>query len=183
MLKVLSFFFLFFKHFDLSFFFFNNQLFSAIKKEKLLIFLQFINKHVYLKVIECTDIVVLDHLEKKKAFIVIYQFKSLRFNSRLSVCTKLNRLECLPSIIKMFGGANWLEREVFDMFGIFFYNHFDLRRILTDYGFMGHPLLKSFPVVGYKELWFSEKVGRIVYTPVSFTQEFRVFKFSQTWKK
>lgn len=124
-----------------------------------------------------TDLVVYDRPSFKSRFTVLYNLLSEDLNSRVIVCTFTNEVLPLESITKIFKGAGWFEREVYDMFGIFFINHPDLRRILTDYGFSYHPLRKDFPVIGYKEVWYNEKEKRLIYTNVEMNQAYRVFYF------
>jgi NADH dehydrogenase (ubiquinone) Fe-S protein 3 len=108
---------------------------------------------------------------------------SIKFNHRLRLKTYLNEANFLPSITPIFYCANWSEREVFDMFGVFFSNHPDLRKILTDYGFEGFPLRKDFPLSGFVEVRYENTAKRVLCTPVEFTQEFRTFYFESSWAK
>ncbi len=115
-------------------------------------------------------------------FQLVYNLLSVRYNKRLQVNLFIDELTPVPSITPIFRGANWLEREVWDMFGIYFQGHPDLRRILTDYGFDGHPLRKEFPLTGYLELRYDESSKRVVSDPVEVAQEFRTFDFVSPWK-
>lgn len=117
------------------------------------------------------DICAIDHLRTKLRFELIYNFSSIFYNMRLFVTSFTNKE--ISSITSIFSNAGWLEREVFDMFGIFFFNNLDLRRILTDYGFSEYPLRKTFPVWGYKECFYDIKSKKIVYRPVQFSQKTR----------
>jgi NADH:ubiquinone oxidoreductase subunit C len=130
-----------------------------------------------------SDLCVIDWLNLgiKNRFQIIYNFLSIRYFLRL-FCSFAFTVFKLPSLYSVFNSASWLEREVWDLFGIFFFKHKDLRRILTDYGFEGFPLRKDFPLTGYIELRYSEEALGIVYEPVELTQEFRVFTFSNTWE-
>lgn len=120
------------------------------------------------------DIVVSDVPGKKNRFSVCYLLLSHFYNTRLSLITKINEITPLPSISYLFESANWLEREVWDMFGIFFSGHPDLRRILTDYGFSGHPLRKEFPLTGFKELSYIDHIQNLRYDSVILAQEYRI---------
>jgi NADH dehydrogenase (ubiquinone) Fe-S protein 3 len=131
------------------------------------------------KLLSCISGVDLFH--KKYRFCVSYDLLSLLFNSRIRVKVFVNEIESLPSCISIFINANWWEREIWDLYGIYFDNHFDLRRILTDYGFEGHPLRKDFPLFGYSEAVYSETKKRIVLERVQLTQEFRNFNFETPW--
>ena len=124
-----------------------------------------------------------DLYNKSYRFCVTYELLSLKFNSRLRVKTFIDEVTPLSSIIKIHPGANWWEREIWDLFGIFFNNHTDMRRILTDYGFEGHPLRKDFPLSGYVEVVYDEKKKRVVSKNVSLPQEYRYFQFSTNWSE
>ena len=128
------------------------------------------------------DITAVDHPGDDRRFAVVYHFLSMRLNQRVRVKARVRAEEVVPSIVHLHPGANWYEREVFDMFGILFSGHPDLRRILTDYGFRGHPLRKDFPTTGYTEVRYDEVLKRVVYEPVSLTQEYRIFDFMSPWE-
>jgi NADH-quinone oxidoreductase subunit C len=128
------------------------------------------------------DITAIDHLAREKRFDVVYHFLSMYQNHRIRVKIAVAETDMVPSIIRPFPAANWFEREVFDMFGILFSGHPDLRRILTDYGFRGHPLRKDFPTTGYTEVRYDEVEKRVVYEPVSLVQEYRQFDFMSPWE-
>jgi len=115
-------------------------------------------------------------------FEVIYNLLSYKLNNRLTVKVALNEGEKVATVCEVFSTANWFERETFDMYGIEFMNHPDLRRILTDYGFEGHPLRKDFPLTGYKEVRYDEQQKKVVYEPVKLMQEFRNFDFETPWE-
>jgi NADH/F420H2 dehydrogenase subunit C len=127
------------------------------------------------------DIVVIDFPENDKRFSVIYNFCSLKYNCRVKVLTKIDEITPLISITDLYKNANWIEREVWDMYGIYFENHPDLRRILTDYGFEGYPLRKDFPLSGFVEVRYDDSQKRVVYEPLEMSQEFRVFAFRNPW--
>ncbi len=127
------------------------------------------------------DITAVDFPSKEKRFDVIYHFLSMTENKRCRVTTSVNEREKVPSITSVFECANWFEREIFDLFGIKFTSHPDLRRILTDYGFEGHPLRKDFPTTGFLEVRYDELEKRVVYEPTSLTQGYRDFDFLSPW--
>ena len=128
------------------------------------------------------DITAVDYPERAKRFDVVYHFLSMYQNHRIRVRVAVREDEVVPSITGVHVSANWFEREVFDMFGIIFSGHPDLRRILTDYGFRGHPLRKDFPTTGYTEVRYDEEQKRVVYEPVSLVQEYRQFDFMSPWE-
>ena len=128
------------------------------------------------------DITAVDHPEDVSRFEVVYHLLSMFKNHRIRLKTAVTEAAMVPSIIDIHPSANWFEREVFDMFGILFSGHPDLRRILTDYGFRGHPLRKDFPTTGYTEVRYDEVQKRVVYEPVSLVQEYRQFDFMSPWE-
>ncbi|MGC6439764.1 MAG: NADH-quinone oxidoreductase subunit C [Candidatus Puniceispirillaceae bacterium] len=131
---------------------------------------------------QLSDITAVDYPERLKRFEVIYQMLSVSNNQRLRLRVPLDEDEVIDSVVDVFASANWAEREVWDMFGIFFAGHPDLRRLLTDYGFEGHPLRKDFPLTGRVEVRYDEIQQRVVYEPVQLTQEFRDFDFLSPWE-
>jgi len=122
-----------------------------------------------------------DFIGKGYRFSVVYDFLSLQYNIRLRIKTFINEITEVPSITNIFVNANWWEREIWDMYGIYFYNHTDLRRILTDYGFEGNPMKKDFPLSGFLELKYDESKKRIIVEPIELTQKFRFFIFETPW--
>jgi len=128
------------------------------------------------------DITAVDHPARDPRFDVVYHFLSMYQNTRIRVKVSVGEGDMVPSIVDLHMCANWQEREVFDMFGILFSGHPDLRRILTDYGFRGHPLRKDFPTTGYTEVRYDEAQKRVVYEPVSLVQEYRQFDFMSPWE-
>ena len=128
------------------------------------------------------DITAVDHPERVARFDVVYHFLSMYRNQRIRVKVAVREDEMVPSIAGLHPSANWFEREVFDMFGILFSGHPDLRRLLTDYGFRGHPLRKDFPTTGYVEVRYDEAEKRVVYEPVKLVQEYRQFDFMSPWE-
>jgi len=128
------------------------------------------------------DITAVDYPTREKRFEVVYHFLSMFQNQRIRVRVAVREQDLVPSITDIHPSANWFEREVFDMYGLMFSGHPDLRRILTDYGFRGHPLRKDFPTTGYTEVRYDEKEKRVVYEPVSLVQEYRQFDFMSPWE-
>ena len=128
------------------------------------------------------DITAVDYPERSERFELVYHFLSMRHNQRVRVKAAMSDGEIAASITAIHPSANWFEREVFDMYGIRFSGHPDLRRLLTDYGFAGHPLRKDFPTSGYVEMHYDEVEKRCVYRPVSLTQEYRQFDFMSPWE-
>jgi NADH-quinone oxidoreductase subunit C len=128
------------------------------------------------------DITAVDWPGRVKRFDMVYHFLSMEGNRRIRLKAQVSEEEMVPSIVSVFPGANWFEREVFDMFGIVFSGHPDLRRILTDYGFRGHPLRKDFPLTGHNEVRYDEVQKRVVYEPVKLVQEWRQFDFLSPWE-
>ncbi|MFT4958985.1 MAG: NADH-quinone oxidoreductase subunit C [Paracoccaceae bacterium] len=128
------------------------------------------------------DITAVDYPERAKRFDVVYHLLSMYQNHRIRLRVSIRQDDMVPSITDVHPSANWQEREVFDMFGILFTGHPDLRRILTDYGFRGHPLRKDFPTTGYTEVRYDETQKRVIYEPVSLVQEYRQFDFMSPWE-
>jgi NADH-quinone oxidoreductase subunit C len=128
------------------------------------------------------DICGVDWPQRAKRFDVVYHLLSITKNRRVRVKLQTDENTPVPSAVEVYSAANWFEREAFDMFGIAFVNHPDMRRILTDYGFSGHPLRKDFPLTGYVELRYDEELKRVVYRPVDLVQEFRDFDFMSPWE-
>ncbi len=131
---------------------------------------------------QLTDITAVDYLKKEKRFKLVYLLLSHENNHRLIINSNIKEKNIVPSITKIFPSANWMEREVFDMYGITFKDHPDLRRILTDYGFEGHPLRKDFPLTGYKEVRYSENQKKVIYESVKLEQNYRNFDFESPWQ-
>lgn len=136
----------------------------------------FLKYHTAAEYTQVSDITAVDYPTRDQRFEVVYNLLSVRHNSRIRVKTYADEATPVPSICDLYDGANWYEREVYDMFGVFFVGHPDLRRIMTDYGFDGHPLRKDFPLTGYTEIRFDEEKKRIVVEPLELTQAFRNFE-------
>jgi NADH-quinone oxidoreductase subunit C len=128
------------------------------------------------------DLCGVDYPERAERFDVVYNLLSTKFNQRIRVKTMVDESSPVPSVTGLFSAAGWFEREAWDLYGIYFSDHPDLRRILTDYGFEGHPLRKDFPLTGYVELRYDEEQKRVVYEPVKLKQEFRSFDFASPWE-
>ena len=129
------------------------------------------------------DICGVDYPSRKQRFEVVYNLLSVQYNSRIRVQTSVDEITPISSIVTLFSSAGWWEREVWDMFGVYFSNHPDLRRILTDYGFEGHPLRKDFPLSGYLEVRYDDSEKRVVSEPIELAQEFRYFDFASPWEQ
>lgn len=129
-----------------------------------------------------SDLCGVDYLHREQRFEVVYNLLSIKYNQRIRVKVACGEADLVPTATGVFSAANWYEREVWDMYGIYFSFHPDLRRILTDYGFDGHPQRKDFPLTGYVELRYDEAQKTIVYEPVTLTQEFRSFDFVSPWE-
>ena len=128
------------------------------------------------------DITAIDYPEQEERFCLVYHYLSMQQNIRIRIKSFIKEKQIVPSITNFFPCANWFEREVFDMYGILFSNHPDMRRILTDYGFQGHPLRKDFPTTGYLELRYDQEKKKVIYEPVKLTQEYRKFDFMSPWE-
>ena len=164
---------------------------STIRNEELLIetsdndlveVIQFLKSNENCKFKQLIDIAGVDYPENEKRFELIYLFLSHENNTRIKLLTRFELDQTINSITKIFPSANWMEREVFDMYGIKFKNHPDLRRILTDYGFKGYPLRKDFPLTGFNEVRYSEKDKKVIYEPVKLEQNYRNFDFESPWE-
>ena len=127
------------------------------------------------------DVCGVDYPSRKQRFEIVYNLLSIQYNMRIRVQTSVNEITPIASAVPIFPSAGWWEREVWDMFGVYFTNHPDLRRILTDYGFEGHPLRKDFPLSGYLEVRYDDSEKRVVSEPIEMTQEFRYFDFTSPW--
>ena len=153
----------------------------SIEKDDLKEVLFFLKSNPEMKFKQLIDITAVDYPNKKNRFRMIYLLLSHEFNKRIIIDFPLNENEKVFSITSIFPSANWMEREVFDMYGIKFKNHPDLRRILTDYGFEGHPLRKDFPLTGHTEVSYDLDEKKVVYNPVNLVQDFRDFDFTSPW--
>ena len=153
-----------------------------IENENLLDVVLFLKNNNQTKFKQLIDITAVDYPENEKRFELVYLFLSHENNTRLKLLIKFEVNQTINSLTKVFPSANWMEREVFDMYGIKFKNHPDLRRILTDYGFKGHPLRKDFPLTGHNEVRYSEDEKKVVYEPVKLEQNYRNFDYESPWE-
>ena len=160
----------------------NEELTVETNLNDLIEVVQFLKSNNNCKFRQLIDIAGVDYPEKDKRFQLVYLFLSHENNIRVKILIKFQPNESINSLTKIFPSANWMEREVFDMYGIKFKNHPDLRRILTDYGFKGHPLRKDFPLTGFNEVRYSEKEKKVVYEPVKLEQNYRNFDFESPWE-
>ena len=159
----------------------HNQIYLNIESDDLLEVILFLKNNIETKFKQLIDITAVDYPEKEKRFKLVYLFLSHEINSRIIVDFFVNENEIVSSLTSIFPSANWMEREVFDMYGIKFKDHPDLRRILTDYNFEGHPLRKDFPLTGHNEVRYSEDNKKVVYEPVKLEQNYRNFDFESPW--
>ncbi len=159
----------------------NNEQTVNLSHSDLIPSLNILKKHINFQYNLLSCISGVDLLLNKYRFSIVYDFLSLTYNSRLRVKTFTNEVTTVDSIVSLYVNANWWEREVWDLFGIYFQNHPDLRRILTDYGFEGYPLRKDFPLSGFVEIRYDSNKKRIVVEPLELSQEFRVFNYETPW--
>ena len=160
----------------------HNQIYIEIEKDDLIDVSLFIKTNKDTRFRQLIDITVVDYPEKSQRFKVVYLFLSHEFNHRMILSYSINENEIISSLTSIFPSANWMEREVFDMYGVDFKDHPDLRRILTDYGFKGHPLTKDFPLTGNTEVRYSEDQKKVVNEPVRLEQNYRNFDYESPWK-
>lgn len=149
---------------------------------KVPVLVDFLKKNSDCQFTTLVDITAVDYPRREKRFDVVYHLLSMNLNQRIRVKVSLAEEEMMPTLVGLFPSANWFEREVFDMYGIPFAGHPDLRRILTDYGFKGYPLRKDFPLTGFNEVRYDEVQKKVVYEPVELVQEFRDFDFESPWE-
>ena len=160
----------------------HNQLYVEIDKEDLIEVTLFLKTNKDTKFRQLIDITVVDYPEKAQRFKIVYLFLSHEFNQRIILSYTITEKELIPSLTSVFPSANWMEREVFDMYGVNFKDHPDLRRILTDYGFEGHPLRKDFPLTGHTEVRYSEDKKKVINEPVKLEQNYRNFDYQSPWE-
>ena len=160
----------------------NDELLIEINFQDLIEVVQFLKSNEKCKFRQLIDIAGVDYPDEEKRFQLVYLFLSHENNSRIKILLKFESNQTIISLTKIFPSANWMEREVFDMYGIKFKNHPDLRRILTDYGFKGYPLRKDFPLTGFNEVRYSEKEKKVIYEPVKLEQNYRNFDFESPWE-
>ena len=160
----------------------HDQLYINIDGEDLIDVTLFIKSNENTKFRQLIDITVVDYPENIQRFKVVYLFLSHEFNQRIILSYLISENEVIPSLTSIYPAANWMEREVFDMYGVKFKNHPDLRRILTDYGFEGHPLRKDFPLTGHTEVRYSEDQKKVISEPVKLEQNYRNFDYESPWE-
>ena len=159
-----------------------NQLVIYIDVEDIISTILFLKTNEKCRFRQLIDITAVDYPQDEKRFKVVYLLLSHEKNLRIIINAKIDEKIIVPSITKIFPSANWMEREVFDMYGISFKDHPDLRRILTDYGFNGYPLRKDFPLTGHTEVRYSEEKKKVISEPVKLDQEYRDFDFESPWE-
>ena len=160
----------------------NQEILIEVNEANLIESIQLLKSNDSCKFRQLIDIAGVDYPEEEKRFQLVYLFLSHENNLRIKLMIRFDINQIIPSITKIYPSANWMEREVFDMYGIKFKNHPDLRRILTDYGFKGHPLRKDFPLTGFNEVRYSEKDKKVIYEPVKLEQNYRNFDFESPWE-
>ena len=160
----------------------HNQIYLEIDSEDLIDVVLFVKTNKDTKFRQLIDITVVDYPERSKRFKIVYLFLSHEFNQRMILSYDISENEVIASLTPIFPSANWMEREVFDMYGVSFKDHPDLRRILTDYGFEGHPLRKDFPLTGHTEVRYSEDQKKVVHEPVKLEQNYRNFDYESPWE-
>jgi len=160
----------------------HDQIYICIDDSSLKDVLLFLKTNSYTKFRQLIEITAVDYPEKEKRFKMIYLLLSHENNSRILIECNIKQNEIVPSITSIYPSANWMEREVFDMYGIEFKDHPDLRRILTDYNFEGHPLRKDFPLTGHNEVRYSEEEKKVVYESVKLEQNYRNFDYESPWE-
>ena len=160
----------------------HNHLYLNIDANDLLDIMLFLKTNNNTMFRQLIDITAVDYPQNEKRFNLVYLLLSHEFNQRIHLDYNINEKEIVNSITSVFPSANWMEREVFDMYGINFKNHPDLRRILTDYGFEGHPLRKDFPMTGHNEVRYDEETKKVIYEPVKLEQNYRNFDYESPWE-
>ena len=159
-----------------------DELMVRVRRDLIVKVLTFLRDDVNCRFQQLMDLCGVDYPEREKRFEVVYNLLSLTHNMRVRVKVETDEETPVPSVSGVFSSATWWEREAWDLFGIYFSEHPDLRRIMTDYGFDGHPLRKDFPLTGYVEVRYDDEQKRVVYEPVKLTQEFRTFDFLSPWE-
>jgi NADH-quinone oxidoreductase subunit C len=160
----------------------HDQINICIEDNNLIEVMIFLKTHSSTKFKQLIDITAVDYPERDKRFKMVYLLLSHEKNSRIKIEFDMKEGEILSSLTSIFPSANWMEREVFDMYGVEFKDHPDLRRILTDYGFKGHPLRKDFPLTGHNEVRYSEEDKKVIYEPVKLEQNYRNFDYESPWE-
>jgi len=160
----------------------HDQLYLYIDSEDLIDVTLFIKSNENTKFRQLIDVTVVDYPENTQRFKLVYLFLSHEFNQRIILSYLINENEVIPSLTSIYSAANWMEREAFDMYGVKFKDHPDLRRILTDYDFEGHPLRKDFPLTGHTEVRYSEELKKVIKEPVKLEQNYRNFDYESPWE-
>ena len=159
-----------------------EQLTVSVEAEKIVDVVKFLRDDPGCRFVSFTDVTAVDYPGREKRFDVVYHLLSPTLNARIRLRAEAGETTLVPSIIEVFPGADWFERECYDLYGVIFTGHPDMRRLLTDYGFDGHPLRKDFPLTGFVEVRYDDQEKRVVYEPVRLNQEFRNFDFLSPWE-
>jgi len=161
----------------------KNYIILNINLKNLIYIIYILKNYLFFQYKQLLDLFAVDYPQKvNKRFELNYYLLSIKYNLRILIKSNVNNIEIIPTISNLYNSANWLERETWDYFGLFFSNHKDLRRILTDYGFEGYPLRKDFPLTGYTEIKYDDETKKIIIDPLEVTQEFRFFDFTTPWE-
>lgn len=161
---------------------FKDEIIIFVENSLLLNFLTFLKYHLLCQYSILVSISGVDYIKKKNRFELVYDLLSIKYNNRIRIKISVNQLQMVESCEKLYFSAGWYENEIYDMFGIFFFNNKNLRRILTDYGFEGYPLRKDFPLSGFVELRYDDSQKRIITDYIQFSQEYRKFEYINPWK-
>jgi NADH-quinone oxidoreductase subunit C len=159
-----------------------NQLTVAVHTDKIVEVARFLRDDPGCRFVSLIDVTAVDYPKREKRFDVVYHLLSPTLNARIRLRSEADETTQVPSIIEVFPGADWFERETYDLYGVIFIGHPDMRRLLTDYGFEGHPLRKDFPLTGFVEVRYDDQEKRVLYEPVRLNQEFRNFDFLSPWE-
>ena len=159
-----------------------NQLTVAVHADKIVDVVRFLRDDLGCRFVSLIDVTAVDYPKREKRFDVVYHLLSPTLNARIRLRAEADETTQVPSIIEVFPGADWFERETYDLYGVIFIGHPDMRRLLTDYGFEGHPLRKDFPLTGFVEVRYDDQEKRVLYEPVRLNQEFRNFDFLSPWE-
>jgi NADH-quinone oxidoreductase subunit C len=159
-----------------------DQLTVTVQAEQIVDVVKYLRDDPSLRFVNITDITAVDHPNRERRFDVVYHLLSPTLNTRIRLRAEADETTQVPSIIDVFPGADWFERETYDLYGVIFIGHPDMRRLLTDYGFEGHPLRKDFPLTGFVEVRYDDQEKRVLYEPVRLNQEFRKFDFLSPWE-
>ena len=159
-----------------------NQLTVTVEVRKIVEVMKHLRDDPALRFVNIIDVTAVDYLSREKRFDVVYHLLSPTLNERIRIRAEADENTQVPSIIDVFPGADWFEREAYDLYGVIFVGHPDMRRLLTDYGFVGHPLRKDFPLTGFNENRDDDQEKRVIYEPVRLNQEFRKFDFLSPWE-